>query len=362
MGRFEELSRPLKEISDLRIDRFSPQCFIGNVEALCRWKFGIPDLGRLWIGHNTAYLRRWSTMGCLEDGKTLNVALGRLLLDQETILGRLRQYHGICLRTKPYMDLNAAKEDLHTAFRQGDALITEMDHFYLPGRREYHRNGGQHTIILYGFSETGQAFLASEQMLGNIRFPLEDYSDYIQDLVIRRGMQLHLVRVTRPDSGTGRLDLAAVQRDLDWTVTDWEAGNGRLGLSALRAFLKDISAFLDSREGATSSPLYLPGMWTFSHEKAHAVKFLKAFRKDFAAEHLSDLLAEMESLLHQLQGRWLEADLKIEMGLNRNNAAFSVEAMEIIRLILPLEADWINACRKLRVECDSIRYRVTAGG
>lgn len=322
--------------SGLRIERYSPHCLLGTVEAVVRHRYGIPGLGRLWLGHAMGFSRSGPRVELAQDGISLNVEFGRVpIADSATVAARLERYFGIIIQHKGYRVLDRLLDDLAAFFDAGEPVVCDLDCHFLRGWREYHAGFNQHSMVLYG--RDGGDLLASEQMLGLVRFPREDLADNFRYAVEERNKDFILVRVRRTASGSRRIDRPELLRDLAATVENLFDRNGGKGILALEEFSGALSAFKSEVSGRPHPPFQIPGIWALSHEARHSIKFLKDLEADLPAPGLPELLKRMVGQLDELHERWLEVDANIEAGLHAGSPDASWKAVDCVGKLVGAE-------------------------
>lgn len=325
-------NRTILSLSDFPpIERFSPYCLLGCIEAVCRFRFGIRSTCDCHYDHSFVYRRDGGCIRRKDGGLFLDLTFSGGGSRREAVLAELRARHGVSVVERRVPTLSEFDAYCEAALRDGKPFVAPFDLFYLAGRREYRNIHQSHYVCVIGRDDRSGDLEVVEQMLGRCRVGRQDFAEMVAGA---------------PDAGYAVLDcarelsnvnfdsLGRLKRDLARFRANLLHPEPAFGLGALSAFRADLVRFVES-EGASPHIFYVPGMWSFSHERDNFRRVLATATEVWGgsgANHgvLGDLLAT----LHE---RWFELDHRTEAAIRMQRPSLQAAAFASLGEIAKLE-------------------------
>jgi hypothetical protein len=334
-----------------KIERFSPYCLLGCLEAVCKAQYGVRNLADCYYNHTFSYAPK-AGMRRKAGGLLVDVYFGTQM--QETrakCFSRLALRHGIAVRRREFATFDDFKSYARERLSNGQSFVSYFDLFYLPGRREYHSVHQPHFVSVFGGDPEQAGLQVAEQMLGLLQLPATDLADCFhcpQPLEPFHVFQCDRVGAPRPPS-----PLLDLQRELDAFLQNLAEPGGQTGLQAFAAFKADVAGFMLAEQAL--QPFYVPGLWSLSHDRHH----FRAALLSFAAvdePRLADgedygALVELLMALHEC---WLDLDYKVEASIRFKRASLVraayarlEDAWTLEQRVPPLLESLRDRCRQL---------------
>lgn len=333
-----------------KIERFSPHCLLGCVEAICRHRYSIDSLAVCYYNHTFAYSRP-PVIARKATGLVLDVYFGSVMTDaRRTIDGRLRDLFGVRLREQGFGTFEAfecyAKESIEAQV----PFVMLFDLFYLPGRREYHEIHQPHYIALFGLEQSTGTFHAAEQMLGHVLISRADIAAYFEN--IRDGRPVPVIECQRDGTPSIANPGEWLRDDVTSFLENLLSTSSERGLAAFGKFLCDVREFW-ATEGAERT-FYVPGLWSMSHDR---VNFKNALLRLCALDPALPA-AQMEALADQLQDlhlKWLAVDYGIEAAIKMDRPRLQARTLSMMYNILEMEGRAVQLLSEVRERLGTAR-------
>lgn len=329
-----------------KIERFSPYCLLGCLEAVCRAEHGLPDLTDCYYNHTFRYSRE-GRVRRRAGGLLLDLYFGCVMSDtRRKCFSRLRERHGIAVQRLDFASFDELQAYSRQRLEAGGCFVSYYDLFYLPGRREYHTVHQPHFVAVFGQDRANGTLSVAEQMLGLVELPFSDWFDCFH--LAEPLEPSHVFECRRVDTPSPPSPLVDLRDELALFLDNLESPDVASGLGAFAAFVDDIECFLQEPGLA---PFYVPGLWSFSHDRHHFRAALASFAERHDPRLRDDTLLEILARLQSLHELWLRIDYQIEASIKMQRASLVKSAYGQLAAVRDLEREMPPLLRRLQARC-----------
>jgi hypothetical protein len=319
----------------LSIESFSPNCLMGTVGAVAKYKFAIPNINKLYFNHSYCYITSGGQVDFLQDSHFLNINLSRELpINKNFFVKRLKEYYGLDLSYKGYHSFNELINDVTYFTSIGEPLLTEIDFFYLKGHYFYHKTHDQHMMIIYGVDLKQKCLKVSEAIFGHMDFSLEDYQAFFEEVSNKIQRPFYLMLVNSSLVTNNKINLQYLSYDLKLSLNN--LNHEQHGKAALKSFIEDLDCFYQTNSTTLKKTFYITGIWVFMCNSMNNFKFMQELEIDYPSLN-KHLITEIKKLMTQLNRKWFCVTMDIENSISKLDFSVTKNIMPTLNEILNLE-------------------------
>lgn len=315
-------------LADKRIRRYYPHCAVAAAEIACLHMHDSPRFDFIYGYHTFELSAQDPVVHIAEGSGECNYSFSRESWINSAVWEEMSQWYGIVRGHRPVRALAEVVEGVKSSLATGIPLVIDFDLGFLRGRKEYGRIFSKHVVCIIGIDEANRKVTALEQIQGLIEI---DFSDL--EKCITRHQEVHgaynILRFSKLDVSMDPLERAKAR--IRANLGNLESATPDRGLKALAAFRAVFSQTLALSESA-SAPFYIPGAWTFSHERYAQPFFVAGICKRFGINLKSPYHKDFD-VLHRA---WLMVDGAMET----NYASYDKENGARIAKYLPIISDY----------------------
>lgn len=339
----------LKSLTECKIEMpkpfpFIPTCSYSLLESYVKYKGIYENLDYLFIDHSIKYNRKSENVGFMDENY-LDISIGIRAndivdfykdgKDISVYSKNIFDFYGLEINYDEFVDSDIFIKYVSECLKSNEPVIYTYDLGYVPTRRHYRKFFGQHTICIIGYSQKDNKLLCMEQAL----YPYfsigeEDFIDCFNHVKNQFGA-VKVLKINKVDSEKvpSKEFLKQIAANIVVNTENFNTSYGRIGLNR---FYADFSRYLEQKND--SKPFLIQDMWSISHERITAKKWLDRIHKD--TDFLSnELYCQMTSELQKLFNNWSLFDFTCERACVEKNWKYTDQIKTTVSNILKSELE-----------------------
>lgn len=333
----------------IKIAPFVPNCLMGVVEAVAKFKYDIQSLDKLYFSHTFEYEEK--TNGYMDENNVLNFRLFRQLpLDKKEFTQRLFYYYGIKLLSKSYKRFEILQKDIEFFIKNDEPILIEIDLYFAQKHRMYHKVHNMHMMIIYGINAKEGTYLVCESIFGNYEFPLSDLRDYFCS-VRNNNREFYLLTV---DGSPGIKNIISKKKlldDLNSTLDNLGANDNHYGIKALQQYTSKFYKFYEWNKKWKQQVYFMPGIWSFTCDAMNCFKFMNQVENDLLYLK-TNVLSEIKKRFTLLNRKWFLIVFNMEESQNKHDFSKTDRAVQDFKDICILEKELYSLLSDFRLQIE----------
>jgi len=324
------------DFSNIVIEGFSPNCLMGVIGAVAKYKYNESNINRLFFHHSYVYEKK-EEVKYLEETEGLNVWFSRELpIKKEEFSKRLMDYYGLCHYTAAYSEFDDMLEVIQCLNNANEPVMVEIDFFYMKKHRYYQKVHDQHMMIIYNIDFENRYFEVCEAVFGYIRIGFEEYYEYFKEVKFNRNRDIFIMILKRAEKDKNNTSyIENFIKDIDKSLNNLTIKNTQtLGLEAFNNFSEDFIHLIKSDK--CSNNFFVPGMWVFMCDCLNNAKFITEF-KNVCTDFYSKELDEIKKCFNKSNRKWFTITTALNQVYKQNADDFVKvfhELMELDKIIV----------------------------
>lgn len=329
-----------------RIEKYFPECFPAAIEAVCKFRFGVGDFGKIYGRHSFRYQRPSEKLRFKENGVELDIDFSCIPFQPADFCRKIEELYAVRVSQLDFESLEEFSDYCVKSIKMNTPVICDFSLGFIKGRREYGKVYTAHIVILYGYEPEASRYLALEQMLGTTTISGKDFQDNFE--YFRSGSsKLSAYSLTAAGSKGRELERAEVLSEIEMNLENLRSESDDFGLRAINRLRNDLVEHFKT-ETYREKSFSIPGVWVFSHERHVLRNWLKATMHLTSPRIAGSFFQEFDALFARLFNGWLSFDFMMEKSLVTGNAKVLGKLPTYLDTLLQDESEAIPNWEKLR--------------